>query len=98
MGTASNARTGQMTEPNTWQNVQGVGSPITNEAYNIVKALGSKLEGLEAYRKYAKDGDAETWQRLTQVEMASVQTLCEKLEELVRDGKFRMKEPGKANA
>ena len=32
---------------------QSVGSPISNEAYNVLTSLQSKLEGLEAYRKYA---------------------------------------------
>ena len=31
-----------------FQQAQGVGSPISNEAYNVLTALQSKLEGLEA--------------------------------------------------
>ena len=38
---------------------RGIGSPITNEAYNVITALQAKLEGLEAYRKYAKDGSED---------------------------------------
>jgi hypothetical protein len=75
---------------------QGVGSPITNEAYNVVSALHSKLEGLEAYRKYAKDPNSQIWQNLTQIELKAVGTLVDELERLVKDGKFRMKEPGRA--
>lgn len=77
---------------------QGVGSPITNEAYNIVSALHAKLEGLEAYRKYANDGRAEVWQRLCGEEIRGVQLLCDELEKLVREGGFRLREPGRANA
>lgn len=76
----------------------GVGSPITNEAYNVVTALQSKLEGLEAYRKYAKDGNGQIWQELTQTELQAVSRLVDELERLVKDGKFRMREPGRANA
>ena len=75
----------------------GVGSPISNEAYNVITALQAKLEGMEAYRKYAKDCDAQLWHELTQNEMNAVGKLVEKLEELVKTGTFRMKEPGEAN-
>jgi hypothetical protein len=76
---------------------QSVGSPITNEAYNVISALASKLEGLEAYRKYCKDGDGKIWQQLTQIEVQGVQKLVDELETLVKDGKLRMGTPGKAN-
>jgi len=90
---------GQQSQMQQGQNVQGgVGSPITNEAYNVIKALSSKLEGLEAYRKYAKDGEGQIWQQLTQVEVQGVQKLVDELEKIVKDGKLRLKEPGKANA
>jgi hypothetical protein len=75
----------------------GVGSPITNEAYNVITALQAKLEGLEAYRKYQKDGGDKIWRELTQIELEGVQKLCDQLEQLVKDGKFRLKTPGKAN-
>ncbi|MCK6589181.1 MAG: hypothetical protein L6Q76_16540 [Polyangiaceae bacterium] len=77
---------------------QGIGSPISNEAYNVISALHAKLEGLEAYRKYSKDADAGLWQQLTQVECQGVELLVNELERLVHDGKFRMKEPGRGNA
>lgn len=86
------------------QNVQGeqgqtgnVGSPISNEAYNVIHALASKLEGLEAYRKYAKDGSGHIWQQLTQIEVQGVEKLVTELEQLVKNGKLRMHTPGKAN-
>lgn len=75
-----------------------VGSPITNEAYDIIAALHAKLEGLEAYRKYAKDTGASLWQELTKVEIPGVQKLVDELERLVKEGKFRLGEPGRANA
>ena len=86
------------TQPRTTatQERQGVGSPISNEAYNILSALHSKLEGLEAYRKYAQDGDPKLWQQLSQQDNQAVETLVGELERLVRDGRFRMGQPGRA--
>src|SRR5215208_6430113 len=74
----------------------GVGSPISNEAYNVVSALHAKLEGLEAYRKYSKDGNNRIWQQLSQQDNQAVETLVGELERLVRDNKFRMQQPGRA--
>jgi hypothetical protein len=76
------------------QQSQGIGSPISNEAYNVLSALHSKLEGLEAYRKYAQDGDQQIWQQLSQQDTQAVQTLVGELERLVREGRFRMGQPG----
>jgi len=76
------------------QSSQGVGSPISNEAYNVLSALHSKLEGLEAYRKYSRDGDQQIWQRLSQQDNQAVETLVQELERLVREGKFRLQQPG----
>lgn len=73
---------------------EGVGSPISNEAYNIITALQAKLEGLEAYRKYSKDTGANIWKELTQSDVGCVRTLVDELERLVRDGKLRMRQPG----
>jgi len=70
-------------------------APISNEAYNIISALHSKREGLEAYRKYQQDG-GQVWQQLSQQDTEAVQTLLGELERLVKDGKLRMSEPGRA--
>src|SRR3712207_1654001 len=42
---------------------QGIGSPISNEAYNVLSALHAKLEGQEAYRKYQQSGGGQLWQQ-----------------------------------
>ncbi len=76
------------------QGAQGVGSPISNEAYNVLTSLQSKLEGLEAYRKYAQSGNSQLWQQLTQQDTQAVELLVQELERLVRDGKLRMRQPG----
>jgi hypothetical protein len=85
-----------MTTTNTTQQRQGIGSPISNEAYNILSALHSKLEGLEAYRKYSQDGNDRIWQQLSQQDNQAVETLIGELERLVRENKFRMGQPGRA--
>ncbi|MDB4942049.1 MAG: hypothetical protein JWP97_1583 [Labilithrix sp.] len=71
-----------------------VGSPITNDAYNVISAIKEKLEGLDAYAKYAKDGDAQLWQQLTQSETQSVEVLVGRLEQMVKDGKLRIQSGG----
>ena len=73
---------------------QGIGSPISNEAYNVVSALHAKLEGQEAYRKYQQSGGGQLWQQLSQFDNQATQLLVQELERLVREGKFRMRQPG----
>lgn len=85
-----------MTTSNTGQSGQGVGSPISNAAYNVLSALHSKLEGLEAYRKYSQDGNQQLWQQLSQQDQQAVETLIGELERLVRDNQFRMQTPRRA--
>jgi len=67
-----------------------IGSPVSNEVYNLISALHEKLEGLEAYRKYAKDGDPRgLWREMTQADRACVNKLVEEVERLAKDGKLR---------
>jgi hypothetical protein len=74
--------------------VEGVGSPISNEAYNVIAALHAKLEGLEAYRKYSKDAPEPLWRELTQGDVECVGKLVDTLEQLVKRGGLRMRKPG----
>ena len=83
-----------ITTSNTGTNAS-VGSPISNEAYDVISALQSKLEGLEAYRKYAKDGSEQVWEELTKSDVQCVGVLVDELERLVKDGKLRLNAPGK---
>lgn len=71
-----------------------VGSPISNDAYNIITALQAKLEGLEAYRKYTRDGGSEIWEQLCEDEIESVGVLVDELERIVKEGKLRLGLPG----
>jgi hypothetical protein len=74
---------------------QGIGSPISNPAYNVISALQAKLEGLEAFRKYAQsDNNQQLWQQLTQLDVQAVQLLTTQLERMAQQGELRMHEPG----
>jgi hypothetical protein len=76
---------------------ESIGSPISNEAYDVLTALHSKLEGLEAYRKFAKDGNDGLWRELTKSDVECVERLVGELERMVKGGTLRMKTPGKAS-
>lgn len=64
------------------------GSPVSNEAYDVIAALHSKLQGLDAYRKYADDADAGLWEELTEIERVGICKLVDKLERLLKSSKF----------
>lgn len=67
----------------------GVGSPVSNDAYNIIAALHEKLQGMEAMRKFSKDADLDIWKQLTQLDMQAIEKLVDKLEDLCKSGKLR---------
>ncbi|MBV9546265.1 MAG: hypothetical protein JOY61_17995 [Chloroflexi bacterium] len=74
---------------------QNIGSPISNQCYNVISALQAKLEGLEAYRKYAQsDSNQQIWQQLTQLDTQAVQVLTQQLEQMAQSGQLRMNQPG----
>ena len=62
----------------------------------MLSTLHTKLEGLEAYRKYQQDGSQQLWQQLSQQDNQAVEMLVSELERMVQSGTFRMKQPGKA--
>ena len=74
-----------MTSTQTAGQSGGVGSPISNEAYNVITALQAKLEGLEAYRKYQQSG-GRIWTQLSDMDNQAVQILTQELERLVQEG------------
>ena len=77
---------------------QGIGSPISNPAYNVISALQAKLEGLEAYRKYAQsDSNQQLWQQLTQLDTQAVQLLTTQLEQMAQSGQLRMNQAGQTS-
>ncbi len=74
---------------------QSIGSPVSNEVFDILAVLHAKLEGLEAYRKYAQDGgNQQIWQYLTQADTQAVQYLMQELERIVQTGQHRLRQPG----
>jgi hypothetical protein len=62
-------------------NGSGVQSPVDNATYNLIKALGEKLEAIEAYRKYQQDGGpgAEIFQQLAQEDSQHAEQLLDAL-------------------
>lgn len=74
---------------------QNIGSPVSNEVYNLITVLQTKLQGLEAYRKYSQDGgNPQLWQYLTQGDTQAVQYLMQELERIVQTGQHRFRQPG----
>jgi rubrerythrin len=41
--------------------------PVDNNTYNVLQMLVSKLESIEAYKKYEKDADQQTRQLLQEM-------------------------------
>ncbi len=75
--------------------MQGIGSPISNDVYNLIAVLHNKMEALEAYRKYAQDGgNPQLWQYLSQGDNQAVQYLMQELERIVQTGQHRPRQPG----
>jgi hypothetical protein len=51
------------------------GSPVDNATYNLLQALVSKLEAIEAYGKYERDGDQAVFARLAEDDRRHVEDL-----------------------
>jgi hypothetical protein len=56
-------------------------SPVDNATYNIMQALVSKLEAIEAYRKYAQDEGGALFNELLEDERTHVDRLLGELRE-----------------
>ena len=67
----------------------GVGSPLSNEAYNVIACLHEKLQGLEAMRKFSKDAGEAVWKEVAKLDLQAVDMLLGELERLCSDGKLR---------
>ena len=70
--------------------------PLNDVSYDLLTALQSKLEAVNAYEVYVEDceeaGDDETRQLFEEIleeDERHVERLTARLEQLVRDGKFR---------
>ncbi len=85
---------GTMSPPQS-QGMQGIGSPVSNEVYDVICVLHNKLEALEAYRRYAQDGgNPQLWQYLSQADTQATQYLMQELERIVQTGQHRLRQPG----
>lgn len=55
------------------------GSPVDNATYNLLQALVSKLEAIEAYGKYERDGARELFSEFAADERRHAERLLEAL-------------------
>ena len=64
---------------------------VDNEVYNLISTLANKLQGLAAYDKYQRDGQANDpiWQELRQQDEQAVRRLLQQLEQFGQQGKLR---------
>lgn len=52
---------------------------VDNNTYNLLKALSENLEACETYKKYAKDGNPQLWQKLIQTTEDNARILHQEL-------------------
>ena len=66
---------------------------VDNEVYDLLKAVSTKLEGLAAYNKYDRDGQAnrEVWRQLRQQDEQAVRQLLQQLTQFAQEGKLAAK-------
>ena len=67
----------------------GLGSPVSNDAYNVIACLHEKLQGLEAMRKFSKDAGEQIWKQVGELDLQAVDMLLGELERLCNGGKLR---------
>ena len=60
-------QTRQQTSRTSSQSGASGNYPVDNQTYNLLQTLTSKLEAIEAYQKYMKDGDQQTQQFFQQM-------------------------------
>jgi hypothetical protein len=60
-------------------------SPVDNRTYNVISALASKLEALDTYQKYERDGASDVWAELIRDDRRHADRLLEELRGLLRD-------------
>jgi hypothetical protein len=59
---------------------------MDNNSYNIIMALASNLEALEAYHKYSKDGNQQLWEQLARSTEQNVRLLQQALPQAMQQG------------
>ena len=58
--------------------------PVDNATYNLMQALASKLEAIEAYGRYAQDEGGEIFRELAEEERGHAERLLEQLRDRIR--------------
>jgi hypothetical protein len=64
--------------------MSSVNSPVDNATYNLMQALVSKLEAIEAYGRYAQDDGGQLFTELLEEERAHADRLLEQLRQRLR--------------
>ena len=59
-------------------------SPVDDATYNLMQALVSKLEAIEAYGRYAQDEGGELFTELVEEERAHADRLLDQLRQHLR--------------
>jgi len=60
-------------------------SPVDDATYNLLQALVSKLEAIEAYGRYAQDEGGDLFNDLLREERQHADRLLEQLKQRLRD-------------
>jgi hypothetical protein len=63
------------------QSMTNTKSPVDNATYDLMQALVSKLEAIEAYGRYAKDEGGELFNELLEDERAHAERLLSELKQ-----------------
>jgi hypothetical protein len=64
----------------------GIGSPVDDHTYNVIQALTSTLEAIEAYGKYQGDERGDVFRQLAQDERQHADRLLEELRSCLNGG------------
>jgi hypothetical protein len=55
-------------------------SPVDDATYDVIMALASKLEAIDTYKKYEKDGgNSDIWQQMAQDDRRHADRLMDEL-------------------
>ena len=74
--------TATQTQSHHFRSSGGIQSPVDDQLYDLLQALVSKCEAIEAYAKYEEDSDEEgrqLFQSLAQNDVQAVQQLLDAL-------------------
>lgn len=66
------------------KSMSSVNSPVDDATYNLMQALVSKLEAIEAYGRYARDDGGQLFTELAEEERAHAERLLEELRQRLR--------------